>query len=153
MIKITDTNNSKRVNKPWGYELWLESKEDSPYVVKILHINAGERLSLQAHAHKLETMLITQGQGQLHLSDTALDIERWENSEYSDSEQHQLLDSIRQVPISAGSLLTIHPGDIHRISATTDIDMIECSTNHLTDVIRISDDNQRPSGYIASEHS
>jgi len=153
MINITSVNASKRVNKPWGYELWLECGENSPYVVKMLHINAGQRLSLQAHSHKLETMIITSGQGKLHLSDHDLDNTRWENNGYSDNEKTELLESIKQVDISAGSLLTIHPGDVHRVSADTDLDMIECSTNHLTDVIRISDDHQRPSGHIASEHS
>ena len=152
MIDIRTIGQTKRVNKPWGYELWLECKDDSPYVVKILHINAGQRISLQAHAQKLETMVITNGDGMLHLSDDVLDIDRWENNNYSAEEKTQLLKNIKQVPISKGSLLTINPGDIHRISAVTDIDMIECSTNHLTDVIRISDDNQRPSGHIDSEH-
>lgn len=152
MINITTVTESKRVNKPWGYELWLESNSESPYVVKILHIDAGQRISLQAHANKLETMIITSGQGHLHLSDHQLDTERWERNEYSAEEKLALLESIRQVPISEGSLLTIHPGDIHRVSALTDLDMIECSTNYLMDVIRISDDSQRPSGHIETEH-
>ena len=33
----------RRINKPWGYELHLVL-EDSPYMVKVLHITAGARL-------------------------------------------------------------------------------------------------------------
>jgi len=38
----------RRVDKPWGWELHFVP-EDWPYMVKILHINAGARLSLQRH--------------------------------------------------------------------------------------------------------
>ena len=41
---------SRRVPKPWGHELiWAETDR---YVGKILHINAGESLSLQYHQVK-----------------------------------------------------------------------------------------------------
>ena len=37
-------------NKPWGYEeLWAQTPD---YLGKILHINKGERLSLQYHRKK-----------------------------------------------------------------------------------------------------
>ena len=37
----------RRVEKPWGYEIiWAETAN---YVGKILHINAGHRLSKQYH--------------------------------------------------------------------------------------------------------
>ena len=43
--KFTNTPYVKRVEKPWGYELILTS-DSSPYTSKIMHINAGKRLSL-----------------------------------------------------------------------------------------------------------
>ena len=44
----------RRVEKPWGYELiWAETDE---YVGKILHVTAGEALSLQYHEIKDETL-------------------------------------------------------------------------------------------------
>src|SRR5437868_12948928 len=50
----------KRVEKPWGYELhWVP--EDAPYLGKILHVDAGKRLSLQVHDEKQESWLIIQG--------------------------------------------------------------------------------------------
>ena len=41
-----------RVPKPWGYEtIWAQSER---YVGKILHINAGQELSVQYHNKKLK---------------------------------------------------------------------------------------------------
>ena len=48
------------VNKPWGYErIWASSER---YVGKILHINAGEELSLQYHNKKDETVHLLSGE-------------------------------------------------------------------------------------------
>jgi hypothetical protein len=35
----------RRIEKPWGYEIWWAYTEQ--YAGKILHVNAGHRLSLQ----------------------------------------------------------------------------------------------------------
>lgn len=152
MIPVHDINSAKRVNKPWGYELWIECDPSTPYAMKIIQINAGCRLSLQAHAEKMETMLILEGEGFLSTSRELLDTARWAANQYSDTDRFFLFGSIREVPISAGSMMTIRPGQIHRLNATTDMRLVECSTNHLTDVVRIVDDYSRPSGHIQSEH-
>lgn len=48
-----------RVEKPWGYELiWAHTDR---YVGKILHIRAGEALSLQYHERKDETIHVLRG--------------------------------------------------------------------------------------------
>ena len=49
----------KLVEKPWGFELiWAQTKD---YVAKMLHINANERLSLQYHNIKEETVYVMDG--------------------------------------------------------------------------------------------
>ena len=49
----------RKIKKPWGYEVvWAET--DS-YVGKLLHINAGNRLSLQYHRTKEETVYVLSG--------------------------------------------------------------------------------------------
>ena len=49
----------RRIDKPWGYEIvWAETDH---YVGKILHLDAGTRLSLQYHRHKEETLLLQVG--------------------------------------------------------------------------------------------
>ena len=46
-----------RTEKPWGYEL-LWSHTDH-YAGKVIHINAGSRLSLQYHEQKNESVLVS----------------------------------------------------------------------------------------------
>ena len=51
--------SAKRIDKPWGYEIWWARTDR--YVGKLLHINAGESLSLQYHNVKDETILVQAG--------------------------------------------------------------------------------------------
>ena len=47
------------VPKPWGYEIiWANTDH---YVGKMLHVNAGESLSIQYHHHKDETIHLLSG--------------------------------------------------------------------------------------------
>ena len=49
----------RKVEKPWGHEIiWAETAN---YVGKLLHINAGHRLSLQFHRVKEETVYVVSG--------------------------------------------------------------------------------------------
>ena len=48
--------------------------------------------------------------------------------------------------------MTIEPGTIHRMVATTTLRFVEASTTHLDDVIRLQDDANRSHGKIAAEH-
>jgi len=60
----------QRVHKPWGWELHFVP-DDWPYMVKILHIRAGARLSLQRHLPgrmspaKLETWVLHSGRAKV----------------------------------------------------------------------------------------
>ena len=57
----------RKQQKPWGYEeIWAET---SQYVGKVLFIRAGERLSLQHHQKKEETMRLQSGEVLLTLED------------------------------------------------------------------------------------
>lgn len=47
------------VEKPWGFEhIWAETED---YVAKMLHINPKQRLSLQYHETKEETVYVLEG--------------------------------------------------------------------------------------------
>ena len=49
----------KRVEKPWGHEMiWAVTDR---YVGKVLHIKAGDKLSLQYHREKDETVMVWAG--------------------------------------------------------------------------------------------
>jgi mannose-6-phosphate isomerase len=108
--------NVVRVEKPWGYEIiWAHT--DS-YVGKILHINAGHALSVQYHETKDETVYLLSGE---------LVYRVWHN------------DRPTNVELEVGQAYRIRPHTIHQMEAVTDCDVLEASTPHLDDVIRLQD--------------
>ena len=104
------------VPKPWGHEtIW--AKTDA-YVGKILHIKAGQALSVQYHNVKDETIYLLSGQ---------LIYRVWDG------------DTPRDVGLEVGEAFRITPGTIHQMEAVTDCEILEVSTPHLDDVVRIKD--------------
>ena len=57
----TDHQRAKKVEKEWGYEVWLANNEEEDYCGKILHINGGYTSSMHFHADKHETFYILEG--------------------------------------------------------------------------------------------
>ena len=113
----------KRVEKPWGYELhWVQ--ENKPYMGKIEHINAGARLSLQAHDQKQESWFLMSGRGKIV----------WENA------QGELIET----ELESGKGYTCSLGQKHRLVGITDCDIIEVSTPELGTTWRLEDDYARP---------
>jgi len=64
----------KKVNKHWGYELWIADGSSTPYASKRILFKAGNRTSLQVHEYKIETNYVLSGTGILHRSKQPLDI-------------------------------------------------------------------------------
>ena len=107
----------RRVEKPWGYEIiWAETKQ---YVGKLLHIDAGQALSLQYHEQKDETIHLLSGEMRFSAG----------------SSQSELQD----IEINKGESFYVAPGTIHRMVAVSDCDVLEASTPHLEDVVRLED--------------
>ncbi len=106
-----------KVPKPWGHEtIWARSDR---YVGKILHINAGEELSVQYHDRKDETVHLLSGEIVYRVgSDT---------------------DLLEDVQLKLGESFRITPGTVHQMVALTDCDVLEVSTPELDDVVRLSD--------------
>jgi mannose-6-phosphate isomerase len=123
--KSTFTNESYvfRNEKPWGYEL-IFTRPDLPYAGKILHINAGMRLSLQIHDQKLETIFILNGTFNLIIDN-----------------DH---DELETITVQAGRGYTVKPGQRHRYQAITDCDVFEVSTPEIGTTYRLEDDFKRP---------
>jgi mannose-6-phosphate isomerase-like protein (cupin superfamily) len=115
----------RRVEKPWGHELiWAETEL---YVGKILHVKAGEALSVQMHERKDETLHLLSGRMILRVGRSP--------------------DALEPVPFEQGDSYRVRPGTIHMIEAVTDVDVLEASTAHLDDVVRFTDRYGRaPSG-------
>lgn len=112
----------KRVDKPWGYEI-IYTIDDAPAVGKILYVNAGKRLSLQYHDEKVEALCLIKGEATMTLSNTK-------------GKQQEI-----SMELEKGYF--VRPGQIHRISALTDIIFIESSTPETGNTFRLEDDAKR----------
>lgn len=112
----------KKVEKPWGYEI-IYTPLDAPAVGKIIHVNAGQRLSLQYHDEKIETLCLTEGKALITLGDP-----KGETVEVN-------------MEINKGYFM--QPGQIHRVTAVSDITFIESSTPETGNTFRLQDDSNR----------
>lgn len=116
---------SRRIDKPWGYEeIWAETDN---YVGKILVINPGHKLSRQYHNVKEETFMVMSG---------ILTLEVGQG------------DEMRKFYLYAGKSFHCPPKTIHRMINQTNLNadpikIVEVSTPHLGDVVRLEDDYKR----------
>ena len=106
-----------RIDKPWGHEIWWAWTDQ--YVGKILHVRAGHRLSVQYHERKDETSYVLRGRLTLLKGEAA--------------------DALEATEVGEGSQWRNRPGEVHTIEAIEDADVLEVSTPHLDDVVRLSD--------------
>jgi mannose-6-phosphate isomerase len=107
------------VPKPWGHEvIWAHTPL---YVGKILHIKAGQALSVQYHNQKDETIHLLRGEMIYRVADGGVG------------------SPLREVSLVAGESFRNEPGMVHQMEAVTDCDVLEASTPHLDDVVRLSD--------------
>ena len=107
----------RRVEKPWGWELvWAEAET---YVGKLLFVRAGQALSLQYHEVKDEAWLVQEGRASLELGEVGGELET--------------------VEIGEGDTFRYRPRTVHRVTAIEDILIVEVSTPHLDDVVRLED--------------
>jgi len=112
----------QRVEKPWGYELiWALT---DAYCGKLLFVRAGHSLSLQYHERKDESWYVHEGRAELELGTVEGDYHR------------------TQV-IATGDCFRFRPGTVHRVKALEDTLILEVSTPHLDDVVRLEDEYGR----------
>jgi mannose-6-phosphate isomerase len=109
---------TRRTDKPWGHELlWALSEQ---YAGKILFVNAGESLSLQFHNEKDESWYVLEGRAKLELGDAGQGL-------------------LNEAVMVAGDAFRYTPGTVHRVTALEDTRILEVSTPHLDDVVRLED--------------
>ena len=111
----------RRVEKPWGYEIWWALTEH--YAGKILHVNAGHRLSLQFHHEKDESCYLMSGRLLLVQGNSA--------------------DDLSETVVSEGHAWRNMPRSVHTIEAIEDSEVLEVSTPQLDDVVRLVDNYGR----------
>lgn len=86
---------------------------------KAIHVSAGHSLSLQYHEQKEETIAIQSGAARLEVG------------------PHE--DRLETIDVGPGDAVHLTPGTRHRITAVTDVVMLEASTTQLDDVVRLDD--------------
>jgi mannose-6-phosphate isomerase len=108
----------RRVEKPWGWELiWAEAEA---YVGKVLFVRGGQSLSLQFHREKDESWYVESGRAKLELGAVGDAV-------------------LKTEVISAGACFRYRPGTVHRVTALEDTTILEVSTPHLDDIVRLED--------------
>ncbi|RTK95161.1 cupin [Candidatus Saccharibacteria bacterium] len=113
----------RRIEKPWGWELhWVP--EEAPYMGKVIHVNAGARLSLQIHDEKQESWFLMAGKAKVI----------WENS------KGELTETVLENGVGYSTAI----GQRHRLVGVTDCDIIEVSTPEKGTTWRLEDDYLRP---------
>jgi mannose-6-phosphate isomerase len=108
----------RKVEKPWGWELIWAVAEG--YVGKILFVRAGHSLSLQFHREKDESWYVQSGRAEAEVGAVGEAV-------------------LNQEVIGPGAALRFRPGTVHRITAIEDTTILEVSTPHLDDVVRLED--------------
>ena len=108
----------RRVEKPWGHELiWALT---DVYCGKVLFVKAGHSLSLQFHREKDESWLVQSGRAKLELGEVGETM-------------------LKEEVVGAGAAFHYAPGTVHRVTAVEDTTILEVSTPHLDDVVRLED--------------
>ena len=115
---MSGKQNVRYVEKPWGHEvIWAHTPL---YVGKVLHINAGQALSVQYHEQKDETIYLLSGEMIYRVGEIAGG-------------------ELKEISLKAGESFRNEPGTVHQMEAVTDCDVLEASTPHLDDVVRLKD--------------
>jgi mannose-6-phosphate isomerase len=110
--------DTRKVEKPWGHELiWAHA---DTYVGKVLFVKAGESLSLQFHREKDESWLVQAGRAKVELGSAGDAF-------------------LKEEVVSPGTAFRLRPGTVHRVTALEDTTILEVSTPHLDDVVRLED--------------
>lgn len=111
--------------KPWGHEL-IFADGSQGYVGKIIHVKAGRALSLQLHNRKDETLTVVDGEVLF--------------------ESGAGVDDLVPTTLLPGDTVHIPAGALHRITAVTDVRIVEVSTagpGWRDDVVRLADEYGR----------
>jgi len=112
---------SKKIMKPWGYELLIEKNKN--YMFKKLFMKQGHRCSLQFHKKKIETIFIVSGDLKIFYGKN--------------------IKKLKYKTFKPNETITLNPKIIHRMQAVSDCVYLESSTPEITDVVRLSDDYNR----------
>ncbi len=108
---------NKKMNRPWGY--YVVTSFGTGYQTKIIHVNPGQKLSLQSHNHRNEHWFVILGTANVILDE-------------------------KEIILSVGESIDIPVKAVHSLHnlQDTDLEIIEIQTGELLsedDIIRYSD--------------
>ena len=83
-------------------------------------MRAGESLSLQFHREKDESWYVESGRARLELGEAGQE-------------------ALDEEVVTTGACFRFRPGTVHRVTALEDTTILEVSTPHLDDVVRLED--------------
>lgn len=112
-----------KVDKPWGHEI-IFTPPHLPYAGKIIHIDAGKRLSLQVHDEKVESWILKSGEAKV----------MW------DTDEGELIETTLLPDQGFTSMV----GQRHRLIGVTDCEIFEVSSPEKGVTYRLEDDYKRP---------
>ncbi len=104
------------VEKPWGREIIIA--HETEYIGKIIEVEKEAQLSYQYHEDKKETLYVLSG-------------------------RMKIIMETEEIVFKEGEAVTLYPGDKHRIEAIDALRIIEVSTSHMEDVVRLKDEYGR----------
>ena len=120
-VPQAEVYRAARQDKPWGHELIFAAIGDK-YIGKIIHVSAGQSLSLQYRREKEETISVISGEALIQYGPSA--------------------DRLTDQQFVAGDTIHLPPGVLHRITAVSDLEFAEASTAYpgwREDVVRLED--------------
>ena len=105
-------SRGRLISKPWGYEEVLLEAEN--YVVLRMFIRKGEETSLHKHIKRDEYFIVVRGRGFLVRGGVRVPIKEWD-------------------------VISMRRGELHKWVACEDLEVIEVTTQPLSDLVRVKD--------------
>jgi mannose-1-phosphate guanylyltransferase/mannose-6-phosphate isomerase len=84
----------RKIYRPWGWYDSLEKKKN--FQVKRIHVNPGERLSLQSHQYRAEHWVVVRGRAVVVKGEETFDLEANQSTYISKGEMHSLENKSKQ---------------------------------------------------------
>ena len=143
IAKLAIVVGSKGVDKTTK-EMEALKKEVTLLTKQMQGLKKGTKTSLQYHVKKIESNYLYRGKAKLHYMKKNIQLIKKNFS--------KILEATTSNTIKQGYVINVRPKTIHRLEAISNLVLFEVSSPHLSDVVRVSDDSNRPDGKIKDEH-
>lgn len=101
-------NTQNSVTRPWGY--FTNLTEGQRFLVKIIHVNPAERLSVQSHNHRSEHWVCVKGECTVLLNNKTITLKEGQSIDIPQKAVHSLQNNtaadIEIIEIQRGDILS-----------------------------------------------